>query len=437
MLHRFSPVAAFTGALCIAVAAHASERTGLSFSDDGYQGEYSQAVPLELSFVDKDGAALDGTTACGAGPCRVEVEMRIADNSAAAFDITAPDVVVDAAGRARVRLTLVNGRHGGAVFIADDEGTAYTLTARFRGAGAPLPDADDVDCADGAAGTDDGRLCPVVATSTVTVLPEVPALSFNQDVVMGIGDTVTLAATLTDPHGDADAAGADIDGPGPKVLEGIPVRFVYDQNDDGNPNFQTELLGEALTNANGVAAFDFFADPAFASAGEYDAGLHAEFPGDDRYTVARTAVRLTLTAGAPDPSKTVIEVDPGTLPADGSSEALIRVRLVDRNNNLLGPGSPVHDVVFKTDLGLLIDDVELDVLDGTYGQQLRVQRKGGTATISVTVDGEDAGAGTLIVVGDEGCTCTQATSSPTFSVLALVLVGLSLLRRRPSGARHV
>ncbi len=433
-MQRFFVVVA---ALCVcavsyAGSAQAAERTGLSFTVSEFAAQYSQAVNLELAFVDKDGDALDGTTACGANPCRVEVEIRVADNSAPAFDVTAPDVAVDAAGRARVRLTLVDGRHGGATFkAAPDPGLDYTLTARFRGVGAPLPDNDDEDCVDGAPGTDDGRLCPATATATVAVTPEVPALTFNSDVVLDLGDSVVLAASLEDNNGDADIAGTDVDGPGPKVLQGFVIRFAYDADDDGSPNFITERIGDpnvdVVTNAAGVASIEFVADPAFAQAGVYDAGLHAEFPGDDRYTVARSSVKLTLIAGGPDPAQTVVEVDPGTLPADGASEATIRVRLVDENGNLLGPEAPPHEVSVTSTLGVLIDEMARDPLDGTYTQQLRVQRKGGNARIEATVDGVKGGEAVLVIDGPTGgCNCNGTSPS------ASLVFALSLLALRPT-----
>lgn len=414
--------------------ARASERTGLAFELLDLRADYSQGIALELLLTDPLGGALDGNTACDPTPdsnvvCRVSVEMKRTDNIGAVVQITAPDVVVDAAGRARARLTLVNGRHGGAEFLSADDGFTYTITGRFRGAGAPVPDADDVECQDGALGIVDGRRCPSTATTTLKVFPEVPALAFAQDVDMAIADTVTLAATLTDVNGDADAAGADIDGPTEKNLEGLPIRFFYDVDDDGRPS-SAELLGEAVTNTFGVAAFEFVADPQFAQAGVYDAGLHAEFPGDDRYSIARTSVKLTLRARGPTAAKTIIEVEPGTLPADGISEALIRIRLVDDDNNLLGPDAPPHEVAVTTTLGLLRDAVKRDVLDGTYQQVIAAQRRGGTAQIKVTLDGEDAGSGELVFAGAQGCTCTQASPSSLLAAIALWVLAVRRRRRR-------
>ena len=85
-----------------------------------------------------------------------------------------------------------------------------------------------------------------------------------------------------------------------------------------------------------------------------------------------------------------------------------------------------------TTLGLLQDQMERDVLDGTYTQQLRVQRKGGTATIKATVDGADAGEVSLIIDGPPGCTCNGGGSSAS-SALAFVLLALVRNRKKLRG----
>jgi hypothetical protein len=415
--------------LC-ALDAHAARRVAVAFESPPASAEYSQAVSLAVSFVDDDGAALDGLVACGDEPCRVSVTMRPADGSGETIFVTEPDVVVDAAGRARARLTLVDGRHGGATFATDAEGFAYTLTARFAGIGTPRPDDDDVDCQPEAVGADDGRLCPAQASTVLAVFPEVPALVFSQDVVMSIGDTVTLAVTLTDENGNA--TGDTLDGPGPLPLSGLPVRFAYDVNGNGGPDFQDgELLGEAVTNDSGVAAFSFTADPSFVVAGDYDTALHAEFPGDDRYALARTSTGLVVRARGPDAARTIVEVDPTTIEANGVDTATVTVKLVDRDGNLLGPDSDPHTLAVTTDLGILRDDVERSPLDGFYRQKLQAQRKPGTATIRVTVDGDDAGEVALVLAGNPGgCTC--ASSSPGDGVLCTTVTLLFLVRRRRS-----
>jgi MYXO-CTERM domain-containing protein len=433
----FARTLGFLGGGAILVAAgpvEAATRTRLTFVNPPPTAEYSQAVALELRLGDDDGGALDGTAACGPEPCRVTVTMRAADGAGGIIQITEPDVVVDAAGTARTRIFLVDGRHGGAQFSADPDGFAYTVTARFGGAGVPMPDADDADCQPGPAGAVDGRLCPGAASTTLAVLPEVPALAFAQDLQMTIGETVTLAATLTDPNGDAN--GDAVDGPGPRALAGLPVRFAYDLNGNGNPDFlDGELLGEALTNDLGVAAFSFTADPAFVVAGDSEAALHAEFPGDQRYGVARTSTALLVRARGPDPGRTIVEVDPTTIAANGADRATITVKLVDPDGNLLGPDADEHAVVIATDGGVLRDAVERSPLDGFYRQTLQANRQPGTATIRVTVDGDDAGSATLVLEGDAGgCGCTSASGADGAAVVVLASLLSGRRRRREVSA---
>lgn len=422
--------------LLASTGAMASSKVQVAFGAVGYSARYSQGLNLDLLLTTPAGAAIDGAVACRTSaspeaPCTVTVEMRATDGSGETILVTAPDVAVDAAGRARARLTLVDGRHGDAEFQgAPDDGFPYTLTVRFRGAGLPLPDTTDPECQPAASDVVDGRLCPATATAPLLVTPEVPALEFAQDVVMTLGETVTLFASISDETGDADLAGDAADGTLAKNLEGLPIRFFYDVDANGRPSLD-ERLGEALTNAQGVASFDFTADPAFATAGVFEAGLQAEFPGDRRYALARTAVRATINASGPEPSRTIVEVTPDTIDANGVDESVIRVRLVDDNGNLLGPDSPAADVVIAADLGRLIDAVERDPLDGTYSQVLRSGRQGGTATITVTVDGEPAGEVPITIVGGEGCTCSGvAGTAPLWA--CIVVFGV---RRRRVRAR--
>ena len=109
---------------------------------------------------------------------------------------------------------------------------------------------------------------------------------------------------------------------------------------------------------------------------------------------------------------------------------MIRIRLVDDDNNLLGPDAPPHEVVVTTTLGLLRDAVKRDVLDGTYQQVIAAQRRGGTAQIKVTLDGEDAGSGELVFAGAQGCTCTQASPSSLLAAIALWVLAVRRRRRR-------
>jgi hypothetical protein len=412
-------------------AALAATTTSLTFSPLPPEVRYSQGVNVEVELRDHTGTVIDG--ACdpdgiGLDPCVVVVEVAPtgSTNPAEVISVTAPDVVVDAAGRARTRLTFVDGRYGSTSFVADAEGASYTITARFPGNGR----VDDADCQRGAEGVANGLYCPSTASTTILLFPEVPALIFTQDVEIALGDTVTLAATLRDDTGNAELASSDLDGSGPLLLEGLPVRFFYDADNNGRPS-ASERIGEAVTNAFGVASFEFVALPPDVVAGSYPAGLHAEFPGNGGYALARTAVALTVSSAAdPDPSRTIIEVTPDVISLDAASDAVVRVRLVDANNNILGADAAAHDVVIATDFGRLIDAVDRDALDGSYSQVIRAPRETGTATISVTVDGVAAGSVQLGVEGPAaGCTCANASAIAPAGAL-LTLLGVAGRRRR-------
>jgi uncharacterized protein (TIGR03382 family) len=239
---------------------------------------------------------------------------------------------------------------------------------------------------------------------------------------------------LRDDTGNADLASSDLDGSGPVLLEGLPVRFFYDADNNGRPS-ANERIGEATTNAFGVASFDFAALPPDVVAGTYAAGLHAEFPGNDGYALARTSVSLKVSSAAdPDPTRTIIEVTPEVISVTDAPDAVVRVRLVDANNNILGADADAHEVVVSTDFGRLIDGVERDALDGSYSQAIRAAREAGTATISVTVDGEDAGSVTLAVEAPAGCTCANTTGIAPSAALLLALGWLRRRRGRHTGA---
>ena len=58
----------------------------------------AKPAPNTVTNVPPAIAPLDGTTACGDGPCRVSLVMQAEDGSGASIAITDPDVVVDATG---------------------------------------------------------------------------------------------------------------------------------------------------------------------------------------------------------------------------------------------------------------------------------------------------------------------------------------------------
>ncbi len=394
---------------------------------------YSQAIEVVLHLaLTTDGAAVPGA-AC-AGTCRVQVSVGPEDDPGTFFFVFDPPV--DSLGTASQRLTFVDGRYGSeSAFVATDEGAPWVIRACFLGngvaPGAPCEPSPAAACADGATEDANGDLCPSSATRAIALFPEIPSLSLGLGFEGGLGDELVVSAEVSDATGDAAEGGTDVDGPQPTLLVGVPVQFFYDADNDGRPSLN-ESIGSATTNAAGVASLTFVLDPLYVLAGSYDNGIHAEFSGDDRYGVGRSAARLVVRPGDLDLSRTIIEVEPDEIPADNRSVSLIRVRLVDEFNNQLDETSEEHDVQVGVDLGRLLDEVERDPTLGFYSVELQSTRAPGTATVTVTVDGTEVGTASVVMVG-ESCHCSHAADAERANVAALgaalALLGIALRAR--------
>jgi uncharacterized protein (TIGR03382 family) len=398
---------------------------------------YSQAIELTMRLARAaDDSPVQGTEC--APPCSIIVTIEPADGSAS-YIVNAQGFVTDTTGAAQARIAFVDGRYLEArtaepvAFDADDEGAPWVIRARFLGAG-PGTVPDNPDCAPGAAGTP-GGLCPSEATFEVPLFLETANIALGAGLEGELGETLTLSAELQDPNGEAAPGGDDIDGPGPQDLVGRTVSFYYDLDNNGRPA-ASELVGSAPTNAAGVASITFTLDPDFVRAGTYNQGIHAEFGGDGRYGVARASTPLVVRPADVDVSRTVLEISPAEIPADGFSKATLRVRLVDSFNNPLDETSAPHEVVFATDLGLLLESPQRDPLNGTYAQTLQAQRRPGTATVTVFVDGEEGPSKTLEITGEGGCRCGASGDAPLTGAFAAALAALMLRRRRRSPARR-
>ncbi len=423
-------------ACLLAPTARAAQFTTLTIDAPALAApRYSQAIEVVLHLaLTADGSAVPGA-ACS-GTCRVQVSVGPADDPGTFFFVYDP--AVDSLGAASQRLTFVDGRYGTqSAFVASDEGAPWVIRACFLGngvaPGAPCEPSPASACADGAVEEANGDLCPSSATRTVALFPEIPALSLGLGFEGQLGDELVVSAEVSDTTGDAAETGDDVDGPQPTLLVGVPVQFFYDADNDGRPSLN-ESIGTATTNAAGVASLSFVLDPQFVLAGSYDNGVHAEFSGDDRYGVGRSAARLVVRPGDLDLARTIIEVEPDEIPADNRSISLIRVRLVDEFNNQLDETSEPHDVQISADLGRLLDEVERDPTQGFYSVELQSTRAPGTATVTVTVDGTEVGTASVTMVG-ESCRCAhggQATGAQPWalaSTLALASMGLVLRRR--------
>lgn len=431
---RQMQLALLAWAALAAPASRAAQFTALAIDAPTLSApRYSQAIEVVVHFtLATDGNALPGTT-CPQG-CRVQVS--IGPESAPDTFAFVNDPVADAAGVASTRLTFVDGRYGSDHhFVAADDGEPWTIRACFLGQGvapgAPCEESPAAACAAGATEDANGDLCPSSATRSVELFPEIPSLSLGLGFEGQLGTDLVISAEVSDATGDAAAGGSDVDGPQPTLLVGVPVQFFYDADNDGRPSLN-ESLGTADTNSAGVASMTFTLDPAFVRAGSYDNGIHAEFSGDDRFGVGRSAARLVVRPAELDLTKTIIEVEPDSIPADNVSVSLVRVRLVDVFNNPLDETSDAHDVQVSADLGRFLDEVERDPTQGFYSVELQSTRAPGTATVTVTVDGTEVGTATVEMVG-EGCRCAHgspATSSSFAATALLALLTLVLARSR-------
>lgn len=395
---------------------------------EAYSADYSQAVHVEARLT-SGGAPIAGE--------RVTFRLMRGDDEDTAFVFDDP--VTDAQGYATARLTLVDGRHGGQTFPAaartpESEGERYVITARFQGDpfaedcdsdGGPLPDGGDPD------------LCAAEASVALFVALETTSLALQPGLEVELGGTLPLVATLTDDNGDAAQAGTDVDGTSAKPLEGRRVGFFYDVNGNGRPENAERIpcanSGEshAVTNADGVAVCDFFADPAFVDTVNVDEAIHAQFGGDERYALSGAAQALTVRAAKPDPAATLLTATPESAPADGVSVIDLRATLVDTAGNPLGADDPPYSVELESDLGTFVEEATRDPLTGHYLARLRAPRDGGDATVRVVVE-DEPGATLIIPFVENGCTCTGA-GSPREGALALLGVaalGLSVIRRR-------
>lgn len=399
-----------------------------------WTARYSQGVLLTARLTSR-GAPVVGE----------RVVFKIARADAPDDEFLLADPVTDGTGLATARLTLVDGRYGGRTFQGQGtdpaEGLPYVVTLEFLGRNPPSlaecqaeADAGPADVDDGGTAADAGapvRLCAATAAGELRVALELPTLQMAQGNELSLGETVTLQATLVDPNGDAPEAGLDVDGSDPKPIEGGTVSFFYDVDGNGRPSL-SERLGTATTDASGVARFEFTADPQFVTAGDFESGLHVQFAGDDRYTIAGDATRLTVLTSEPDPGRTLLEVDPQTAPADGFTIVKLRAKLVDQFNNLLGTDAPSFPVVFTADLGTLVNEPRRDPTTGFYEQDLRAPRAGGTAVIGVTVDGA-AGPTSQVEFVKDGCACVSGGGlsgrGGAGVLFALLLLPCLLLRR--------
>tara|TARA_B100000683_G_scaffold89686_1_gene88608 strand:+ start:1218 stop:2594 length:1377 start_codon:yes stop_codon:yes gene_type:complete len=345
------------------------------------------------------------------------------------------NALTDSTGTATTRLVLVNGIYEGLEFVASNptatqSGEPYQIVAKFQG---------DVD--NEMIYTDAGpQVISTVYAPSENSFPlylstEMTRIEIAAGNRVALGESLQLIATLTDPNGDASESGQQTDGPGPKELVNKKVSFYYDSNGDGQAQVG-ERLGSNQTNNAGQATWDFEADPEFVKAGNFTQGLHVQFGGDDKYKLAASIAELVIEAGEPDPNLTLMSSDITPMVADGRSEAVISITLVDRFNNPLGVDAPDYTVEVSATLGTLGNAVERDPVSGLYTQTLLAPLEGEEIVVTAEVVGF-AGQTTLTIplLPAEGCNCSQSQTPAPWNasggLFALVMLfGISLRNKK-------
>jgi hypothetical protein len=429
------------------VAAQAQDvATSLSVGGaDPYTARYSQALAIEARLEDADGQGVAGQ--------RLEFFLAHGDDPEFLFG----EAFTDSTGEATARLALVDGNYGGQTFLAaaatpESDGEPYALRVAFAGAlvsvEPPVPDGG-LQNQDGGMAPDAGpplqvNLLASSGEADLFVALENSFLDLAPGNEANLGETLTLVATLTDENGNAPASGTGTDGSSALGIGDRTIGFFHDKNGNGRPeNTGGEFLGTATTNSDGVASFSFTADPADnVRAGDFDNGLHVQFSGDDRYRLAGDSSRLVIHPGLPDGNKTILEVEPSELEADGFSEAVITATLVDAFNNPLTLDSEPETVVFEITSGKLLETVKRNPTTGLYEQTVRAPTEGGTATITATLEGRAGKAETTITfLARPGCSChgsgsnnpADSSTATGLGLLAFALFGVHLGTRRPRG----
>jgi hypothetical protein len=423
-------------ALALGAASASAQVTAVFPNPDqegaAYQANYSQAVMLQALLYDSDGP-VSGE--------RLEFSMQRGDDESTSFLISDPQT--DAAGRATARLTLVNGRYGGQDFVGaevtpENLGERYVITIHFPGtleATDPLcqfPTGDGGTADEEDAGVISG-LCPSTDQVELFIGLETVTLELEPGNRVSLSDEITLLATLSDPNGDAATAGTEVNGDGARPLSDRTISFYFDLDGNGSPSID-ERLGNTQTNQDGIASFNFFADPAIIPAGDFETGLHTQFGGDDYFAFAGGSARATVDPGSPDAARTLIEIEPESAPADGTTLVTLNAILVDEAGNVLGIDSPDYLVSFDTTLGTIQGDgAERDLLTGYYTQDMLAPREAGSATVTVSVDGITGADESILFTDNGGCGCAatnprQGDAVPFF--LGTFILGLGYLSRR-------
>ena len=151
------------------------------------------------------------------------------------------------------------------------------------------------------------------------------------------------------------------------------------QRIDFNGNAYIEVPGNTGTGINDSLSF---------VSGFATTSLTLETAGNFSITASRNDIStesnsFTVDPGSASETTSTINAVPSSIVADGVSQALVTVQLIDDYGNPLNTGG--DDVVILSTIGSLLSTV-VDNSDGTYEQFLQSTTTVGTATLSATIN---------------------------------------------------
>lgn len=182
-----------------------------------------------------------------------------------------------------------------------------------------------------------------------------------------------------------------VDGTG-SVLDGTMGK----DNFTGTVELSTSSLFSDGTDSTGVGPFVdgvFDPHPVTLLRSQNDATITATLTDS---TINGSSNPFDVNAAAPDPDSSLIAVSRDTLIADGASESVVTVTLVDEFGNKLGSGGDNVDISIGSGGGSLSSVT--DNGDGTYQATLTASNDVGSATLTATVNSQSITSGDPIVV---------------------------------------
>ncbi|MFI2104620.1 invasin domain 3-containing protein, partial [Isoptericola sp. NPDC019693] len=336
----------------------------LTFAVDGAEADKSASV----AFV--AGAADAARSTIAADPTQLTAD----GTSTSTVTVTLLDAQGNAVGASGGDVTMATTA-GGLGAVTDHEDGTYTATLTAPSSTTP-PAATLTFALDGEDGTATATVAFVAGVpSTTTSTIEADPASITAD---GSSES-TVTVTLRDGNGNLVTDAGDV------VTVSTDAGRLSEVTDEGDGTYTATLTS---ATAAGTATVGFAVDGAGASA----------------------TAHVAFVAGSADAGSSTIAASPTSVTADGTSTSAITVRLVDAHGNPLT--SSGGRVALATTTGALSPVTDNE--DGTYTATLTAPQAVGTATVSFTVDGEDATAKAEVafVAGEADASTSTIAAAP-------------------------